>query len=376
MMINGGPNPADLPFDLSLFQNNHSRGLPEEFVWPHKDLAPPHAPVPPLDMPLIDLGGFLSGDEGETSRAIELMRAACMTHGFFLVTGHGVDRSLVDMAHDAADCIFRMPMSRKMGMRRKQGSFWGYSVAHSDRFSSNLPWKETFSFGFGQSGRTEGGNREIVDYFTNVVGTDVEHLGLAYQKYCEAMKEVGLAIMELIAMSLGLEKGYYRRIFEKGSSIMRCNYYPPCERQELTLGTGPHCDPTSLTILHQDQVGGLQVFVDGKWQAVMPPRDAFVVNVGDTLMAMTNGMYKSCLHRAVVNRVKERRSLVFFMCPSEDQLISPPPHLLRLDTDHIGRKYPDFKWSQLLNFTQSHYRADVSTLQSFIQTLPSPPATP
>lgn len=68
---------------------------------------------------------------------------------------------------------------------------------------------------------------------------------------------------------------------------MRCNYYPPCKEAGLTLGTGPHCDPTSLTILHQDQVGGLQVFVDGKWQVVRPRPDALVINIGDTFMVRT-----------------------------------------------------------------------------------------
>lgn len=101
------------------------------------------------------------------------------------------------------------------------------------------------------------------------------------------MKELSLSIMELLAISLGVERKHYRKFFEDGSSIMRCNYYPPCKEAGLTLGTGPHCDPTSLTILHQDQVGGLQVFVDGKWQVVRPRPDALVINIGDTFMVCT-----------------------------------------------------------------------------------------
>lgn len=105
-----------------------------------------------------------------------------------------------------------------------------------------------------------------------------------YQKYCEAMKDLSLVIMELLAISLGVDRGHYRRFFEDGDSIMRCNYYPPCNRANLTLGTGPHTDPTSLTILHQDQVGGLEVFVDNKWLAVRPRSEALVINIGDTFM--------------------------------------------------------------------------------------------
>jgi len=105
-----------------------------------------------------------------------------------------------------------------------------------------------------------------------------------YQKYCEAMKELSLVIMELLAISLGIDRMHYRRFFEDGDSIMRCNYYPPCKSSSLTLGTGPHSDPTSLTILHQDQVGGLQVFADDKWVAVRPRPEALVINIGDTFM--------------------------------------------------------------------------------------------
>lgn len=105
-----------------------------------------------------------------------------------------------------------------------------------------------------------------------------------YQRYCEEMTRIGLMIMELLAISLGVEREHYRKFFEDGRSIMRCNYYPPCENAGLTMGTGPHCDPTSLTILHQDQVGGLQVFANNKWLNVKPIPHAFVINIGDTFM--------------------------------------------------------------------------------------------
>ena len=98
------------------------------------------------------------------------------------------------------------------------------------------------------------------------------------------MKELSLVIMELLAISIGVDRLHFRQFFEDGESIMRCNSYPPCNSSSLTLGTGPHSDPTSLTILHQDQVGGLEVCVDNKWLAVRPRPDAFVINIGDTFM--------------------------------------------------------------------------------------------
>lgn len=80
------------------------------------------------------------------------------------------------------------------------------------------------------------------------------------------------------------EQTYFRRFFEDGNAIFRCNYYPPCKQPEKALGVGPHNDPTAITILLQDDVVGLEVFASGKWQTVRPRPGALVVNVGDTFM--------------------------------------------------------------------------------------------
>ena len=78
------------------------------------------------------------------------------------------------------------------------------------------------------------------------------------------------------------------------------------------------------------------------------------------LQALSNGRYKSCPHRAVVNRLRERRSLAFFLCPREDRVVRPPP-------GNFGgpRLYPDFTWAEFMAFTQSHYRTDMRTLSTF-----------
>lgn len=116
------------------------------------------------------------------------------------------------------------------------------------------------------------------------------------------MNALSIRIMELLAVSLGVTRGHFKEFFKDNESIMRLNYYPPCQKPDQTLGTGPHCDPTSLTILHQDNIGGLQVFVDNEWQCISPNPNAFVVNIGDTFMvSLSMNIYTSLEKRDYAN---------------------------------------------------------------------------
>ncbi|KDP28716.1 hypothetical protein JCGZ_14487 [Jatropha curcas] len=343
-----------LVFELIL---QHESNIPSQFIWPEDEK--PCLDSPQLEIPPIDLGSFLSRDPKVEAKTIELVNEACKKHGFFLVVNHGVDSQLIAKAHEYMDIFFRMPLAEKQRAQRKIGEHCGYASSFTGRFSSKLPWKETLSFRYSADDNL---SNIVQEYFINVMGPDFKQFGQVYQEYCEAMNSLSLGIMELLGISLGLGRAYFREFFQENDSIMRLNHYPPCQKPDFTLGTGPHCDPTSLTILHQDEVGGLQVFVDDKWHAVRPDPQAFVVNIGDTFMALSNGIFKSCLHRAVVNNRRERKSLAFFLCPNMEKVVKPPHNLVDLKNP---RKYPDFTWSTLLEFTQKHYRADMKTLDVF-----------
>ncbi|XWS77148.1 hypothetical protein CRYUN_Cryun01aG0236800 [Craigia yunnanensis] len=342
-----------LVFDASILGSESN--IPSQFIWP--DHEKPCLEAPEFVIPSIDLGVLLSGDPLAVSKAAELVNEACKKHGFFLVVNHGVDSGLIYKAHQYMDLFFGMQFSEKQKAQRKGGENYGYANSFLGRFSSKLPWKETLSFRYCPD------SPNIVEqYFESVMGEDFRHFGRLYQEYCEVMSKLSLGIMELLGISLGLDQAYFRDFFEGNDSILRLNHYPPCQKPDLTLGTGPHSDPTALTILHQDQVGGLQVFADEKWHSVAPIPEAFVVNIGDTFMALSNGIYKSCLHRAVVNSQTVRRSIAFFLCPKMDKVVTPPAGLVNSANPRI---YPDFTWATLLEFTQKHYRADMKTLNVF-----------
>ncbi|XP_047306765.1 gibberellin 20 oxidase 1-D-like [Impatiens glandulifera] len=338
----------------SLNNNNNMTNVPNTTNMHHEEFK----------HPLIDLEGYFKGDELAIQQIAKNIRAACLSHGIFQVINHRVDSRLITDAHNQTNHFFNLPSNKKNRVKKKPGTMWGFNGLYHDSFptKSSSSWKETLTFGFND----EDSNSVVLDFFKSTgLGKDSERMGIVYQKYCEEMKELSLVIMEILGMSLGLDPLCYKKFFEDSRSIMRCNYYPACGKlHDQAMGTGPHCDPTSLTILHQDEVGGLEVFVNNKWQPVLPRRDAFVINLGDTFTALSNGRYKSCLHRAVLNKDKDRVSLAFFVSPREDKVVSPPKDLVCRDR---ARKYPDFTWSDFLYFTQYHHKPDGTTLQSFIQ---------
>ncbi|CAL5095022.1 unnamed protein product [Urochloa decumbens] len=367
-----GKNGAAAAAAIDLCWDQHQQKIPDPFVWPQSDALA--SSERELDAPVVDVAAAMRGGTG-MRRAAEQVAAACASHGLFQVTGHGLDPALARAAIDGAAGFFRLPLATKQRARRAPGNVTGYAAAHVDRFTANLPWKETLSFAH-RTTSSAAGSRVVVDYFTSVLGSDFKPLGAVYQDYCEAMKRVSLEIMEVIGVSLGVGRSCYRDFFADGGAIMRCNYYPPCPEPERALGTGPHCDPSALTLLLQDgAVDGLQVLADGEWRPVRPRPGALVVNIGDTFVALSNGRYRSCLHRAVVHRERERRSLAFFLCPRDDRVVRPPQRLLAGGggQEEEGRRYPDFTWADMARFTQRHYRADACTLDAFARWLRAAP---
>ncbi|RRT33154.1 hypothetical protein B296_00046962 [Ensete ventricosum] len=162
----------------------------------------------------------------------------------------------------------------------------------------------------------------------------------AVSAYCKEVRQLGFRLLGLISLSLGLEEDYMVKVLGEQEQHMAINYYPKCPEPELTYGLQAHTDPNAITILLQEpKVPGLQVLKDGKWIAVNPQPNAFVINIGDQLQALSNGRYRSVCHRAVVNSDKDRMSVASFLCPCNSAVISPPEKLVGDGSPAIYRSY-------------------------------------
>lgn len=115
-----------------------------------------------------------------------------------------------------------------------------------------------------------------------------------------------------------------------GSPIVNLNYYPRCPNPDLTAGVRPHSDISTITVLLQDDNGGLYVRAtnDDNWIHVPPIDGALVINIGDILQIMSNDRYKSIEHRVVPNGSKNRISVPIFVNPGADAVFGPLPEVL------------------------------------------------
>nr|KJB64623.1 hypothetical protein B456_010G058000 [Gossypium raimondii] len=150
---------------------------------------------------------------------------------------------------------------------------------------------------------------------------EVERYGQAFVVSEEQKLNCGdMFYMITLPTSLGMDPNDLRVLFEEGHQGMRMNYYPPCPQPELAIGFNSHSDAVGLTILLQiNDMEGLQIRKNGIWVPIKPLPNAFVINIGDIMEIVSNGIYRSIEHRATVNSVKERVSVATFYSPKLEE---------------------------------------------------------
>ncbi|KAG4172009.1 hypothetical protein ERO13_A12G246300v2 [Gossypium hirsutum] len=302
--------------------------LPESYVRPESERPRLSEVSECEDVPVIDLGCE------DRTHIIQQICRACMQYGFFQVINHGVSKETVEKMLQVAHDFFELPLEEKLKLYSDDPS---KTMRLSTSFNVNKEkvhnWRDYLRLHCYPLHKYVPEWPSNPPPFKNIVSN-----------YCVEVRELGYRLQELISESLGLEKDYIKNVLGEQGQHMAVNYYPPCPEPELTYGLPGHTDPNALTILLQDlQVAGLQVLKHGKWLAVNPQPDAFVINIGDQLQALSNGRYKSVWHRAVVNANKERMSVASFLCPFDRALISPAKPLTE---DGCGAVYRDFTYAE------------------------------
>lgn len=177
------------------------------------------------------------------------------------------------------------------------------------------------------------------------------------QEYGRKMTEISKGILKLILMSLGedFSTKYYDSEFKNCHGYLRINNYsPPKNLEELkeAEGLGMHTDMSCITIVYQDEVGGLQVkSKDGKWMDILPCEGTLVVNIGDMFQAWSNDKFRSSEHRVVLKKEVNRFSLAFFWCFENDKTVHAPDEVVGKEN---LRMYKPFVCVDYLRFRENN----------------------
>jgi isopenicillin N synthase-like dioxygenase len=156
----------------------------------------------------------------------------------------------------------------------------------------------------------------------------------------DALTALAHRLMQGFALGLGLDAGWFARDVTADPTILfRIFHYPPMptDAPGAEWGVGEHTDYGVLTILHQDDTGGLEVKARDGWVAVPPHPDAFVCNLGDMLERMTGGRYRSTPHRVRNPSGRSRLSFPFFFDPGWDTVVGPIPGCEQPVADDVAR---------------------------------------
>lgn len=277
-------------------------------------------------IPVIDLGAFLRREAGATGATAEQIRQAVEEIGFFGISGHGVLPDTVSGAFAASARFHSLSLESKLAVKIN-ASHRGYMpMADQHRAEAALPnLSESFLVGADLPADDADVLAEAPMSGLNQWPSDLPEVRRPLEAYRDEMTALGRSMLPLFEAALDLPSGFFAQCFLKPLTFVRALHYPPApvDMPEGQFGAAPHSDFGFITILAQDDVGGLQVKTrTGNWIDAPNLPGVFIVNVGDMLMRWTNDRFLSTLHR-VVNAVdRDRYSLPFFFDPDISTVVS------------------------------------------------------
>ncbi|WCJ24011.1 2-oxoglutarate (2OG) and Fe(II)-dependent oxygenase superfamily protein [Euphorbia peplus] len=272
--------------------------IPKMFVRSSEELAEDmHFQRTQISLPVIDLSGIPTKDR---RNVVNQVLQASEEWGFFQVVNHGIPLSVISGVMEAGKKFHEQEFEVKK-------EFYSRDIKRRVRFNSNhdlfqsqrADWRDTLSV-----------SMLLSDHI------DPEQLPAICRdeimKFIDEVGKIGDTLLELLSEALGLKPEYLKSIeCNKGRTLV-CHYYPACPEPELAMGVTKHTDNTFLTVLVQDDTGGLQVLHDDQWVDVKPIPGSLVVNIGDLLQIVSNDKLKSNVHRVLPSRVPRISVLGFF----------------------------------------------------------------
>ncbi|KAL5539440.1 hypothetical protein UlMin_044978 [Ulmus minor] len=308
--------------------------------------VPSHlAPIPVINFSLISSSEPSLKQEDE----LQKLRSALHSWGCFQAIGHGISTSLLDNIRQVGKQFFEQPMEAKKKFSKELQEVEGYGADAPPEEGTPLDWSDRL--------------------FLDVYPEHKKNLNIWPQSFRNVLEEYTVNIKKLteeiskaMAKSLNLEENSFLNQFGEESTLQaRFNYYSRCQRPDLVLGLRPHADGTGYTIILQDEVG-LQTLKDEQWFTIPTISDALFVLMGDQMEIMSNGIFKSPVHRVVTDSKTDRLSVVMFYTPDPNKEIGPEERLINEETPRLFRNIKDYAtihWGYYQRGTRSIHVAKV-----------------
>ena len=253
------------------------------------------------DIPIIDFAGH---DETELAARIS---AACLNSGFFYLVNHGLDFHLMAAVFAQNRRFHDRSLAEKVAIKLNH---WhrGYQglatskLVSSARFAPAPRANQLESFFLRQEVPTDD-----PDYLTGALKgpnqwPDDADFQDVVRRYDTAVRGLATALLPAFALAVGEGRDFFLPFFDNATTALRLIHYPPAPvgQADRAYGIHPHTDYGFITILAQDEIGGLEVQgPDGGWLPAPPVPGALIINIGDAMARWTNDVFNSTPHRVI-----------------------------------------------------------------------------